>query len=96
MSVLTTTTTRPFATTLTLAGVLAWHGITVTPMAWAMSPHDAQVDAAREAGLIYACLGCGTVGGITPGDGEDARRATREHLGLDALECCPDADTIVF
>lgn len=78
----------------TEAVVLANHGIT----------GDNLTDAARAAGLIYACLGCGTVGGIDVdaplGDYvtvEDARMGTRNALlSWDALDCCNDATTVVY
>lgn len=76
--------------------VLAHHGIrvggTVTNL----------IDAARDAGLIYACLGCGSVGGIDvtadpfPAISvEMARVNTREAMDPDYF-CCPDANQIVY
>lgn len=82
----------------TEASVLAHHGIAPLTMT-----DDQRTDAARAAGLIFACLGCGTVQGINPADlqghadTESARIATRDYLhGQDAIECCPDADSIVY
>lgn len=43
---------------LDITDVLNSHGITGTG--------DTLTDNARKAGLIYACLGCGSVGGIDP------------------------------
>lgn len=51
--------------TRTLMQVLTHHGITS-----ATDSEDTATDNAREAGLIYACLGCGSVGGINPLDTE--------------------------
>lgn len=85
----------------TTASVLAHHGIDVVG-----KTDESIVDDARAAGLIYACLGCGSVGGIDPdaplGDYpnvEAARAATKGAiLAVDdeAFDCCPDADTILF
>lgn len=58
---------------------------------------DTLTDFAREQGLIYACLDCGTVGGISTDLGyahalgydsvERARSHTRDNLDVDNL-CC--------
>lgn len=69
--------------------VLAHHGIKV------LDPtEDNLTDAAREKGLIFACLECGSVAGINVdaplGDYpsvEAARAGTRDSLDLDTL-CC--------
>jgi hypothetical protein len=80
--------------TNTEASILAHHGIASLSMT-----DDQRTDAARAAGLVSLCLGCGTVQGINPADlaghpdAETARRATRDHVDTD---CCPDADTIVY
>lgn len=68
----------------TMESVLIHHGILPT------------VDDAREAGLIYACLGCGTVAGINPADGEAGRIATKNEINWDEFDCCPEFDTILF
>lgn len=73
----------------TEASVLAHHGI--APLVGISD--DQRTDAARAAGLIYACLGCGTVGGINPEDGEAARIRTRDAFDF---ECCADDDTILY
>lgn len=69
----------------TEAAVLAHHALPAT------------ADDAREAGLVALCLGCGTVTCVTaqPTTAEtEAQRAwARENLDLD---CCPDADTILY
>lgn len=57
---------------------------------------DTLTDDARALGVIWACLGCGSVGGTDPAHGEAARVRTRDHINFDVWECCPDADTIVF
>lgn len=52
-------------------------------------------DSARDAGLVWACLGCGSVGGINPADGEAARIRTRDQFGDTSYwECC--GDTVIF
>lgn len=76
----------------TEASVLAHHGI-VAAVGQTLS------DAALDAGLIYACLGCGSVGGTDPADGDLARMRTRDAiLAADpyAFDCCEDADTIIY
>ena len=88
------TTTKNTETT-----VLAHHGIVA-------AGGQNLIDAAREAGIIYACLGCGTVGGIDATADpfpsmsvEAARVATKEAIlaaDLYAFDCCPDADTILY
>ena len=77
-------------TNATLVSTLAHHGICLPS-----DSDDTATDNAREAGLIYACLGCGTVGGIDPTQGEAARVATRDALDHDEL-CCEDASQVVF
>ncbi len=76
--------------TTSLVSVLAHHCITLPT-----STPDTATDDAREAGLIYACLGCGSVGGIDPTEGEAARVATRDALDHDML-CCEDETQVVF
>lgn len=85
-------------TDMNLNDVLAHHGYDVLGKS-----EDAVTDDMRAAGLIYACLGCGSVGGIDPAnlgghpDVETARRATRDHIDPDAFgDCCPDNTTIIF
>lgn len=80
----------------TLARVLIDHGI----VADAELPMAELREAARAAGLIYACLDCGTVGGINPeaergshATLEDARVATRDALDVSWV-CCQR--TMVF
>lgn len=80
-------------TTNTEASVLHHHGIE--------GEGQTLVDNAREAGLIWACLGCGSVGGINPtaplGNHptfEAARAATRDWAPEGTWECC--GDTIVY
>lgn len=73
-----------------LSTILAHHGFDVVGKS-----DDTLTDDARAAGLIYACTGCGTVGGILASDGEAARVRTRDNLDLDAL-CCEDANQIIF
>ncbi len=80
--------------THTEASLLAYHGIAPLTMT-----DDQRTDAARAAGVLSLCLGCGTVQAINPADlgphpdTETARRATRDHTDLD---CCLDADSIVY
>lgn len=71
----------------TEVSVLAHHGIVA-------AGGQNLTDAARDAGLIYACLGCGSVGGIDPERGEAARTLTRDYAPEGAWECC--GDTIVY
>lgn len=81
----------------TETAVLAHHGIVATP-------GQNLPDLARAAGLIYACLGCGSVGGINPdaplgehASVEAARVATRDSIGMEQFEdCCPDDDCIIY
>ena len=71
-----------------LSAVLAHHGVVGIS-------DDNLTDNAREAGLIYACLSCGTVGGISAADGEAARVRTRDQFGDTSVwECC--GDTVIF
>lgn len=72
---------------LNLESVLHHHGIT--------GEGDTLTDNAREAGIIYACLGCGSVGGVPASAGEDARQTTRDSLDWDYL-CCEDADQVIY
>lgn len=77
----------------TLTNVLHYHGVTGTG--------DTLTDNAREAGIIWACLGCGSIAGINPltvapCDVEPARRGTRDAIDFDAFECCEGEDMIVF
>lgn len=79
------TTTKNTETT-----VLAHHGIVA-------AGGQNLTDEARAAGLIYACLGCGSVGGTDPSDGEAARVSTRDAIDPDSFgDCCPDDDTIIY
>jgi uncharacterized metal-binding protein len=92
------TTTQNTETT-----VLAHHGIVA-------AQGENIIDVAREAGLIYACLGCGSVGGIAPlGNShylastwasQEQNRADSRDAILDedehAFDCCSDADTIIY
>ena len=88
---------------LTLTDVLAHHGIVATErdiarlMAQGLNygtAYDyALTDAAREAGLVRACLGCGTVAGVAPDASEQDRERTSSVLVWD---CCDDADAVVF
>lgn len=71
--------------TYTEQEVLAHHGIA--------GVGGTLIDNAREAGLIYACLGCGSVGGTDPAEGEAARVRTRDAVEWD---CCPDSDLIIY
>ena len=50
-------------------------------------------DNAREAGVIYVCLGCGSIGTVPEGTPEAHRIATRDAFEWD---CCEDADTILY
>lgn len=77
----------------TLTEALHRHGIHGTG--------DTLTDNAREAGIVYACLGCGSIGYVDVPDNwptarEQARIATREAIDWDAFECCIDADTATF
>lgn len=79
----------------TLTNVLHHHGI--------MGEGDTLTDNAREAGIIYACLGCGSIGGIdpmtvAPTEVEAARQGTRDCIDWDAPEsvCCPGSDRVLF
>jgi len=77
----------------TLTDVLHHHGIPGTG--------DTLTDNAREAGLIWACHGCGSVAGINPltvapGEVEVARKGTRDAIDFDVFECCEGADLTVF
>lgn len=75
-------------TDLTLANVLAHHGFEVVGKS-----DDTLTDDAREAGLIYACLGCGSIGGVEAGTPEADRVRTRDAFDF---ECCADNTTILF
>lgn len=93
---------------LTLTDVLAHHGIVASDrdIARLMSQgynygtaYDyALTDAARDAGIIRACRGCGTVTGVAPGTPESDRCATRDAIDwTDPVStCCPDADDVMF
>lgn len=77
----------------TLTDVLHHHNIAGTG--------DTLTDNAREAGLIWACHGCGSVAGIdpltvAPGEVEVARVGTRDAIDFDAFDCCPDEKMTVF
>jgi hypothetical protein len=75
----------------TMESVLAHHGIEGEGVSL--------IDNAREAGFIYACLGCGSVGTINPDTIAPfptlraAAAATRDAIEID---CCPDSDLITF
>ena len=70
-----------------IENVLHHHGI--------MGEGDTLTDNAREAGIIYACLGCGSVGGVPEGTPEAARIATRECVDRD-MWCCEDATQVIY
>lgn len=77
----------------TLENVLHHHGIVGTG--------DTLTDNAREAGIIYACHGCGSIGGIdpmtvSPTEVEAARRGTRDAIDFDTFECCEGENLTVF
>lgn len=76
----------------TEASVLAHHGI--APLVGISD--DKRTDLARSAGLIFACLGCGSVGGINPEGGETARQLTRDYAPEGSWECCVDDVTCVY
>lgn len=57
-------------------------------------PHND--DDVREQGIIRACLGCGSVTGINPKDGEQARIRTRDNIDWDSADCCPDSNDVFF
>jgi hypothetical protein len=79
------------ASNYALAEVLLHHGVITDA-----TPEASVTDEARAAGLIHACLGCGSVAAINPADGEAARVRTRDHIDWDAYDCCPDADSVLF
>ena len=82
------TTTKNTETT-----VLAHHGIVA-------AGGQNLADAARDAGLLWACLGCGSVAGAEPGLTTEAYYAASDPGARDLVrewaECCPDADSIVY
>ena len=71
--------------------VLTHHGIIDES-----TPTGSIIDVARTAGIVYACLGCASVGGVSPREGEAARAATRDAIDFDVWECCPGMDLIVY
>lgn len=85
--------------TYTEAEALNHHGIGVG------LDGDALTDAARQAGIISACLGCGTVVGMAdpivvcgaevtdPVRREITRKAYAAHYDF---SCCPDSDDILY
>lgn len=84
-------------TDLTLTEVLSNH------FAVGGKTDETIADDARALGLIFACLGCGSVGGINPdaplgehASVEAARVATRDHINPRDFECCGDNTTILF
>ena len=78
----------------TPATVLAHHGIVAVGQ-------NSLEDAARDHGILWACMGCGSVTGAQPGlTTEDWHAASgpdsREMVAEWAEGCCPDADCILF
>lgn len=71
--------------TTTAAAVLAHHGIT--------GEGDSLIDNAREAGIIAACLGCGTIVVGPKGSTMAERAVIRDTFDFD---CCDDAETVLY
>lgn len=82
------TTTKNTETT-----VLAHHGI-------AAAGGQNLTDVARDHGILWACLGCGSVAGAAPGlsteDWHAASGPDSRDLVAEWAECCPDADSIIY
>lgn len=77
----------------TEVSVLAHHGIVAA---------DGQnlADVARDNGVLWACLGCGSISGAPQGMTTEDYLAANPWLTPDLrdewAECCPDADSIVY
>jgi len=79
-----------------LSSVLAHHGFDVLGKS-----DETVIDDMRAVGMIYACLGCGSVGQMRDDQWqaagyasmEEARVATRDNYDF---ECCSDSETILF
>lgn len=72
----------------TMAQVLNHHGIGNARMS-----EDTLTDAARAAGIVHACLGCGTVVAVPTGTSEAARQRFAQAYDF---SCCNNSDDIVF
>ena len=75
------------ANTYTESQALNHHGIGVGLTG------DALTDAARQAGIVSACLGCGTVVAVPTGTSEAARARFAKAFDF---SCCADSDDIEY
>lgn len=79
--------------TESLVSVLAHHSVCLPS-----DTEDQATDAARDLGLLWACLGCGSVASAPAG------MTTEQYVTSDYLrelihewaECCPHAESVVF